>query len=252
MFNRRRRLDNAAAMPMPLPRQQQPIQVTHQNTPNWVGIILAAFAVVVIGAIVLWQFAVYLADAAGSRAPERDVSIGVFWLFIIAAATGIIYFGFVALIAMIGDVARDITKTIVDGKVQSERARLLAAQTNAIGERALDADYAIARACLIVLNVAYDLKRPYGNGEARPWVRDNAWTEIQKVGGIKGFKWSDCSRIKRWLEDNKFIVNDQLNRGKYPNFEDARRQIDLIAAPPLVINPPSPDYQEMSIIKNAN
>lgn len=229
MFGRRRRLDNAAAMPVPLPRQQ-PIQVTHQNTPNWVGIILAGFAVVVIGAIVLWHFAVYLADAAGSRAPERDISIGLFWLFIIAAATGIIYFGFVALIAMIGDVARDITKTIVDGRVQVAQAAQLAAIASVPAGRATEAQHHFAQVVILVMNEAYRIVRDEGGfkGTKRPWSRrgakeiaDNARKDVPETGTLS------CESISPFLRRRDVITgNEQINFSKFPDIASIKALLE--------------------------
>lgn len=244
-FRKRVAVKNAATLTLPPPSH------IHHHQSSQAVLFLAKFGAAIISLFVAWFILCGLFEQMGSRQPGRDVA--TFLVF------GVVGSGLLILAGWgIGNVIDkffrakiELTRVSREYDLQFERVRLLAAQTNAIGPRSLDADYNMARLALAVLQKAYDLKRPYRPNEKRPWKRDNAFA-IAKDFAIEGITTIRAGRLEDWLTENRFILDDQINRGRYQEFEDARRQIDLIAAPPLVINPPTSDYREMSIIKNAN
>lgn len=235
--------NSAAALPLPQP------QTVIQQPQHWGRIVLVIFACAVLGILLGYFGVVALAADAGIRNPRQSVAQGLLWIVL---GGGGLYCTSVAGSKVIDKFLshqREIKLATIEANVKIAQYQLQASTTGAVGARALESDYAMARGCLAVLAKAYNINRPYTANESRPWVRDNAWRLIS-AAGIQGIKWGDCSGVKGWLEENGFVVGNQLNRVKYPHFEDARRAIDLIAAPPIKINQPAPYYEEKtSIIK---
>jgi hypothetical protein len=186
----------------------------------------------------------------GIDEPARVVSTGIVFIGIGGGLLYIAGLGLAAIIDKICTNVAELQRVNWDGRATVKRLELQAATTGAIGARALDSDYGLARVCLYVLQAAYSLDRPYQANEARPWVRDNAWA-LAQANNVAGMGQVQCTAVRSWLLENDLIKDNQLNRAKYPSFEDARRHVDQVAAPPLVINSPTPPYQEQtSIIKN--
>lgn len=235
-----------AALPLP-----PPAQTIHNHPQSWAGTVAVAFACAVLGIVLAFLALRFLAAEAGSQQPGRDVAQGI-----IAVICGVLLtygggWGIGKLYVMFQEQKRKTLAMVHNFELEQARILRLAATTGAVGARALEADYATARGCLAVLEVAYRKLdgRKYRANEARHWVRDTAWKTINDAH-VQGVKWSDCSGFRDWLEDKGFIIGDQLNYAKFPEFEDARRAIDQIAAPPILINKPAPYYQETaSIIK---
>lgn len=239
----RKNKSDATALPLPVPQ-------TVVNQPqHWGRIVLVTFACLCAGVVLGYLGIVALAADAGIRNPRQSVAQGLLWIVL---GGGGLYCTSVAgskVLDKLLSYRREIKLAAIEANVKIAQYQLQASTTGAVGARALESDYAMARGCLAVLAKAYNLNRPYTANESRPWVRDNAWRLIS-AAGIQGIKWGDCSGVKGWLEENGFVVGNQLNRVKYPHFEDARRAIDLIAAPPILINPPTLPYRETtSIIK---
>lgn len=236
---------DAAALPLPQP------QTVHNHPQSYTGLafVIGAFVLSLVPA--LWWGLCFIFEKLGSHDSEYSAAT----LVAIVLCGAVLWWPATWLA---GNVAATNHKNKLEiMQVQNDHAHRLAqlqyqaAVTGAIGARAIDGDYAMARGCLAVLGEAYlKLKgRQYRPNEARPWVRDTAWGIVTDKN-IQGIQWRDCSRVRDWLERNGFIVSDQLNYDKYPHFEDARRDIDRIAAPPIKINQPTPYYSEVtSIIK---
>lgn len=239
----RNKKNDAAALPLPQP------QTIHNHPQPYTGL---AF---VVGGFVLalfpaaWWGLCFIFDKLGSRNPEYSAAT----LVAIVICGAVLWWPVTWLAGNVSATNHahkiEIMQAMNEHAQAMARLQLQASTTGAIGARALESDYVMARACLAVLAKAYNVNRPYTANESRPWVRDNAWRLIS-ASGIQGIKWGDCNGVKGWLEENGFVVGNQLNRVKYPHFEDARRAVDLIAAPPIKINQPTPYYSEkVSIIK---
>jgi hypothetical protein len=235
--------NESAALPLPQ------AQTVHNHPQSYTGLafVIGGFVLALFPA--LWWMLCFLFEELGSRNPEYSAAT----LAAIVICGAVLWWPVTWLSGNIAATNHahkvEIMKLKLDHEHRQAQLQYQSAVTGAIGARALESDYAMARGCLAVLAKAYNINHPYTANESRPWVRDNAWRLIS-AAGVSGIKWGDCGGVRGWLEENGFVVGNQLNRVKYPHFEDARRRIDEIAAPPILINPPTLPYREVtSVIK---
>jgi len=215
-----KKLDNAASMPFPLPRQAQPQQVHNHNAPNWALIIIVCFMVAILTIIFVWQGAIFLFDKLDSPNPEKAAAtaiIGSIGLFVIVQLARFVA---MQIITKIGDVIKDIISTVGDNRLQLAQAQQLTAIASLPAGRSTDAQHRFAQVVILVMNEAYtQLASGKPAGKSLPWSRNSAAEladsfsiDIPMQGSLS------CDSIGPFLRRRGVITpTNQINFAGFPN-----------------------------------
>lgn len=212
----------------------QPVApVVHNHPQGYTGLALVIGGFVLALFPALWWGLCFLFDKLGSRNPEYSAAT----LVAIVICGAVLWWPATWLIGNISATNHAHKVEIMDKVHEFELARarlqLQAATTIPTGGNdrlTNDSDYTKSQLALAVLQIAYQ-HGPYKPNEARPWVRDRAYSL-----GVPGVTSAMAAGLAAWMAGNGLLVDNQVNVAKYLTWEAARRMLARRYAPAVLVN----------------
>lgn len=232
---RRRKINDVAASPLPLPMRPPSPTTIHQHSTNWPGIIAVSVLLAVGIMPVMWLFLVFLFDQLGSLNPAREAAFWVISVPFALVAGWLIKWLLLAILDSVFSFRLEIAKEVTERK----RIELLAIQSSVEPGRMTETEYQFAQVILAVMNEAYgyvDKHQAPFKGRGRPWSVRSA-LDIAKGMGIT-ITQDQAGQVVKWLRSNDVVIgalDGQVNVGQYPDLGKVRALLDSKFGKPITV-----------------
>lgn len=200
----------------------QPPTVVHHHGQSETGPLLARAFIVIAGLILGWFILLYLVDAAGAYDPERTLARFVIWGFIILSLA------FILQHWISSQLERWYAhrETMETERTQQIRYQQMLTGTAVTETRTSGDRQRLATLIYMIMLDAYDhyaKSGPY-RGSWRPWSRRAAGERVLvTLGETSPVGEEFGAKVRRFLEQQGVIVNDQIDLDAYPAVADVQR-----------------------------
>lgn len=229
----------------PAPTQPSPTHVHHHGASE-VGPILAKAFVALAGLVLAWLTGIYLLDTAGVYKPEQALAQFFIWA---GAGLGLMYI----VNRWFGDHLDRWYghKEKLEGeRTQQIRYQQIMTKSAVTDSRTSGDRQRLATLIYMIMLDAYDHyanSGPY-KGSWRPWSRRAAGERVLVTLGETAPVGPEFgAKVRRFLEEQEVIKNDQIDLKAYPSIADIQR---LIYQPVLLQANGTPDLEDGRGVSN--